>query len=368
MANWYVAPAGAEASDGNDSNAGSTLTLIAAAAATPTGAGDTLTLDDEYGTWAALGVSVGDKVTYIDTYLCRSFVVSLNGRNMVIDAFITSIESCEVRVGGPCAIIQLAYGLVGSGDTIYIKPGAYDIQVVVTGAVFPAEANVEIAETAYGPTGAEYAGELDLAAAEAAAAAAQLVTDKGEVDAEKANIKTGTTILTKAGSYPTTETSKAAQLADDKEVVLAAAADIRDGATILDQEGELDLPAVTDVRDGTTFDGGTKEGSLDLPAVADVRDTVKFDGETKTGTYDPTAAAVFPDVSAVWFGSGLYGPSGEDHTPTKRASSIVNCVEANIASGVTIDDVTGTLTNEIASQRICDAIRDLKSGFAAVRL
>jgi len=348
MANWYVVPAGAGATDGNDLNSGSSESLVATTAVSIEDVGATLVLAS--GTWAALGVTVGMKVMVHEDLVLANYELMIIGSIDGAEASLTEPLSREyttpiARVGGPFATIGRATYAVSGGDTIYIKPGTYDVQVVVTGAVFPDEANVEVAETAYGPTGAEYAGELDLAAEEAAAAAAQLVTDKAAVDAEKANIKTGTTILTKAGSYPTTETSKAAQLADDKNIVLAAAADIRDGATILDQEG-----------------------TLDLPAVADVRDTVEFDGGTKTGIYDPTAAAVFPDVSDVWYGSGLYGPSGEDLTPTKRASSIVNCEEANIASGVTIDDVTGTFTTEIASQKICDAIRDLKSGFAAVRL
>ena len=350
MANWYVVPAGAGATDGNDTNSGSSETLVAATAVSIEDVGATLVLAS--GTWAALGVTVGMKVVVHEDLVLGNYELMIIGSIDGAEASLTEPLSSEyttpiARVGGPFATIgQAAFAVAAAGsDTIYIKPGTYDTQVVVTGAVFPAEANVEIAETAYGPTGAEYAGKLDLAAEEAAAAAAQLVTDKAAVDAEKANIKTGTTILTKAGSYPTTETSKAAQLADDKNIVLAAAADIRDGATILDQEG-----------------------TLDLPAVADVRDTVEFDGGTKTGIYDPTAAAVFPDVSDVWYGSGLYGPSGEDLTPTKRASSIVNCEEENIAAGVTIDDVTGTFTTEIASQKICDAIRDLKSGLAAVRL
>jgi len=344
MANWYVVPAGAGATDGNDLNSGSSETLVAATAVSIEDDGATLVLAS--GTWAALGVTVGMKVMVSQGSDFELKVIdSLDGAEATLTEATTISDAATARVGGPFATVPRATAYASSGDTIYIKPGTYDVQVVITGAVFPDEANVEVAETAYGPTGAEFAGELDLAAAEAAAAAAQLVTDKAAVDAEKANIKTGTTILTKAGSYPTTETSKAAQLADDKNIVLAAAADIRDGATILDQEG-----------------------TLDLPAVADVRDTVEFDGGTKTGIYDPTAAAVFPDVSDVWYGSGLYGPSGEDLTPTKRASSIVNCEEANIASGVTIDDVTGTFTTEIASQKICDAIRDLKSGFAAVRL
>ena len=56
---------------------------------------------------------------------------------------------------------------------------------------------------------------------------AQLATDVAAVDAQKANIVTGTTILTKAGSYPTTATSQAAQLATDQAAVEAVKAHIR---------------------------------------------------------------------------------------------------------------------------------------------
>ena len=52
--------------------------------------------------------------------------------------------------------------------------GTYD---PMAAAVFPLAADVNVTDVAYGPTGAEYAGALDVAAAEAAAAAAQKVTD-----------------------------------------------------------------------------------------------------------------------------------------------------------------------------------------------
>jgi hypothetical protein len=63
--------------------------------------------------------------------------------------------------------------------------GTYD---PMAAAVFPAAANVEVAETAYGPTGAEYAGALDLAAAEAAAASTQHDTDAAFLETNKAEI------------------------------------------------------------------------------------------------------------------------------------------------------------------------------------
>lgn len=58
--------------------------------------------------------------------------------------------------------------------------------------------------------------------------------------------------------------------------------------------------------------------------------------------YAPASAAVYPDAADVWFGSGDYGPTGADYTPSKRASSIAFCESGNIKSGVTIDDVNGS--------------------------
>jgi len=71
---------------------------------------------------------------------------------------------------------------------------------LTAGIVIPAVANVSIVETGYGLTG-ELAGTLDVAALEAAAAAAQLVTDQAAVLAVADSIKsTVTDLLGQAGT------------------------------------------------------------------------------------------------------------------------------------------------------------------------
>jgi uncharacterized delta-60 repeat protein len=75
-------------------------------------------------------------------------------------------------------------------------PGTVDMDdyTLTAGIVWPAEANVSDVETAWGPTGAEYAGALDVDALEAAAyadgEAAQLATDQAAVGAVAAYITT----------------------------------------------------------------------------------------------------------------------------------------------------------------------------------
>ena len=62
---------------------------------------------------------------------------------------------------------------------------------------------------------------------------------------------------------------------------------VRDGVTYkfdsIDQTGLLDIPIISDVRDGIFYDNLTKEGTLDLPLEIDVRDGTVYDNGTKTG-------------------------------------------------------------------------------------
>jgi hypothetical protein len=115
-----------------------------------------------------------------------------------------------------------------------------DTANVVDVSVFPDENTVKTTVTAYGPTGADYAGSVDVpaleAAANAAGAAAQLVTDQAAVDAGKADIKTTRTILTITGTYDVAAANAAAaatQLATDVAAVSAKAAYIYPNASIL---------------------------------------------------------------------------------------------------------------------------------------
>jgi hypothetical protein len=205
MSDWYVAPAGSGASDGNAGNAGSTPTVIAVAAATPF-ASDGLLLDDVGGTWGGLGVAPGNLVCFFDTDTgdwARDTVDTLAGRLMTLTSYATTMAtSTEVRVGGPLADIKNAFSfhVAIPGDTVHVRRGTYDPALAIDGEVFPSEANVSTVETAYGPTGTEYAGSLDVAAAEASAAAGQLATDQAAVLADAAHIETGTTILGQAGT------------------------------------------------------------------------------------------------------------------------------------------------------------------------
>lgn len=50
------------------------------------------------------------------------------------------------------------------------------------------------------------------------------------------------------------------------------------------------VPAVADVRSGTTYD--TRTGTLDLPAEGDVKAGVSYDNGTKTGTLDVEGTTV----------------------------------------------------------------------------
>ena len=94
------------------------------------------------------------------------------GTLMVPTAGNVSTANGDYGVGGSGTtptldLTNLSAGNVKDGVTIGGVEGTYD---PMAAAVFPAASNVEVAETAYGPTGTEYAGSLDLAAAESAAA------------------------------------------------------------------------------------------------------------------------------------------------------------------------------------------------------
>lgn len=120
------------------------------------------------------------------------------------------------------AVFGPASGTAGTYDVSNVSAGNIKKDVSIGGvtgtydpmaaAVFPAEANVSDVETAYGPTGAEYAGSLDVDAMEAAAyasgydageidgAAAQYTTDAAAVEAVKAGIRTTVTVLGVTGT------------------------------------------------------------------------------------------------------------------------------------------------------------------------
>lgn len=141
------------------------------------------------------------------------------------------------------------------------------------------------------------------------------------------------------------------------------------------------LPAESDVRSGETF-GQQQTGTCVVPDAASVLFTVPVDDTTgsfrgivdiygfvyaagiiaSNGYYDATGSLnaegsrysldyvlttaggtlTLPAAANVWYGSGAYGVGGTGSTPSKRASSITNCVAGNVKNGVAIDNVTGT--------------------------
>ncbi|MFA5753115.1 MAG: hypothetical protein WC910_08605 [Bacteroidales bacterium] len=109
----------------------------------------------------------------------------------------TAVFGVSSGTAGTYDVTNVSAGNIKDGVSIGGVEGTYD---PMAAAVFPAEANVEVAETAYGPTGAEYAGALDLAAAEAAAASAQHAADAAFLETNKDEIiPNGTDILGEFG-------------------------------------------------------------------------------------------------------------------------------------------------------------------------
>jgi hypothetical protein len=157
-------------------------------------------------------------------------------------------------------------------------------------------------------------------------------------------------------------------------LTLPADEDVQDGVSYgaggTEFEGDFVAPAVGDVQSGVQYGAGGTEltGTFTAPAVAKVLSDTSYGGggteytgtyheattaEVKsgtafgpasgyTGTYDPTADDVWPAEANVWYGTGAYGPTGADYTPSKRASSIANCTAGNVKKDVVIDNVTGT--------------------------
>ncbi|OQA02132.1 MAG: hypothetical protein BWY71_00136 [Planctomycetes bacterium ADurb.Bin412] len=158
-----------------------------------------------------------------------------------------------------------------------IYEGSYD---PVASAVWPAAANVSTVETAYGPTGSEYAGSLNLTLYVLKSA----VVSESYVVVGHDNYTGGS-----AGTYPTTATSKAEQLAEDKAAVTAAAASIKDDTTILTVAGTYDFTTAL----ATSYsDGQANQLAADQAAVDAEKASIKDDTEILgvTGTYDFTTA------------------------------------------------------------------------------
>ncbi|MDD4889711.1 MAG: hypothetical protein PHU85_07245 [Phycisphaerae bacterium] len=132
-------------------------------------------------------------------------------------------------------ISAISATIVKSGETITATSGATHVDGTydpMSAAVWPAVANVSTVETAWGPTGAEYAGTLNMTLY----CLISTVVDAAYVVTGHDNRTGGD-----AGTYPTTATSQGVQLASDQASVLAAAEYILSGHSILEQAGTLDL-------------------------------------------------------------------------------------------------------------------------------
>lgn len=109
-----------------------------------------------------------------------------------------------------------------------------------------------------------------------------------------------------------------------------------------EQTGTLDLPAESDVREGTEYALAANTGTLDLPAESDVESGVAYDGETKTGSLD------LPDESDV--------RDGVDYAATSKTGSLDLPAEADVRDGVTFDNTTKIGSLDLPAEA------DVKSG------
>lgn len=147
----------------------------------------------------------------------------------------------------------------------------------------------------------------------------------------EANVKTGVTYdgATKTGTYTGSD-----RWTDPAEANVRFGISYKANSTTNNKTGTLNLPAEADVRDGTTYDAGTKTGTLDLPDEADVALGIVFDNGTKTGTADiitanQVAQAVWDALLTDHNGPGTFGEfvqdiSGGGSAPT--ASEIADAV------------------------------------------
>ncbi len=187
--------------------------------------------------------------------------------------------------------------------TIYptVTGGAYVLGTYdpMSAAVFPTEANVSTAETAFGPTGAEYAGELDLGAY---------------------NPKTTSTLIS-------------AISADDVKVAVEIHPTVTGGSYV--------LGTFTHTED---YQGKTESTLISAISAADVKKDVEIyptvtGGSYVLGTYDPMAAAVFPEESKVDISVTAYGPVGDDYAGELDVTAMNPKTTSTLISAISADDV-----------------------------
>lgn len=166
--------------------------------------------------------------------------------------------------------VEAAYGPTGAE---YAGTLDLSLYTLTSGIVWPAAANVSDVETAWGPTGAEYAGTLDLSLYVLIAS----VVDAGWVVVGHDNYTGGS-----AGTYPTTAATNAAHLAADV-------------ATLNDHLDEM-IPANTAIKahyvgvlDGTATSGGIDPADIVAASWVVVGHNNYVGGDA--GTYPTTATS-----------------------------------------------------------------------------
>jgi len=204
--------------------------------------------------------------------------------------------------------------------------GTYD---PIAAAVFPAEANVEDTETAWGPTGAEYAGTLNI---DSYVLIANVVAETWVVVGHD-NYVGGT-----PGEYPTIATSQAAQLATDKDAVTAGKASLKDDTTILTIDGTYDF--TTAIAAGYAS-GEADQLVIDKAAVdtgkAGIKDNTTI--LTVTGTYD--FATAISDAEAAQLATDATAIDAIKAYILETQTSILGLVDGTLSVDYVTTDVTG---------------------------
>lgn len=200
------------------------------------------------------------------------------------DAEIGYVDSDNHNFALTTAALMRREALTIGATTSYLASGATpDDEMTSATGVLKTDITPQAAYIFQGTTFGAYnpGGTYDQAADRAAAAAAQLVTDKAAVTAAVASILQGTTILTIPGTFDLaadraaqSAAAAAAQLVTDKAAVTLAAASILTGTTILTIPGTFDRLA-------------WEAGRNTDPGLANVKlaTAYKIAGVTYTGTF-----------------------------------------------------------------------------------
>jgi len=123
-------------------------------------------VDDLVGAYPTTATSKAEQLAADKAAVTAEAANILDGTTILTIAGTFDLAAAEAaaaaaQLAGDIAEVELQADHILLGETILTVDGTYD----AGGAVWPAEANVWEAETAWGPTGAEYAGTLTLSAA-----------------------------------------------------------------------------------------------------------------------------------------------------------------------------------------------------------